>query len=288
VFRSRRNNRRKPSARQKRLERREVVGRIVRRLGIVICFVALAAGLPALIFYGYSYLMESDYFALTYVDVEGLNYLEEEALLQAAEAVAGEHILDVRPGELESTMRTLPFVADVAVERRFPDRLFITIEEYEPEAIVVDEGFWLADATGEVFLALDASVPDEELWNLPLISGLSRAELLGEEAKKRLRTALEVHRLYHEMGLDEQYPVSEVHLDELLGLSLVVGETGTEIRLGWGRWDERLERLVVIQDSLIRRGVNATYVLIDHESDLSRVAVGRRAEPGNGDAQAPQ
>ena len=260
----------------------------MRRLGIVICFVALAAGLPALIFYGYSYMMESDYFALTYVDVEGLNHLEEEALLQAAEAVAGEHILDVRPGELESTMRSLPFVADVMVERRFPDRLYIAIEEYDPAVIIVDEGFWLADGRGEVFLALDASAPDDELWQLPLVSGLSRADLLGDEARQRLRTALEVYDLYHQMGLDERHPVSEVHLDELLGLSLVVGETGTEIRLGWGRWEERLERLVVIQDSLIRRGVNATYVLIDHESDLNRVAVGRRAEPGNGEVRAPQ
>lgn len=283
MFRGRRENRRKRSPRQRKAERRRLLGRWARRIGVVFGLTAVAAGLPALILYGYTYMMDSDYFALTYVDVEGLYYLDEEALLEAAEDMAGEHILDVRPEELEVTMRTLPFVADAAVERRFPDRLHIRIVEYDPSAVIVDDGFWLADARGEVFLTLDSMSSHEELWDLPLITGLSRGELETDEGKSRFRTGLMVHDLYVDMGLDEFHEISEVHVDEILGVSLVVGQTGTEVRLGWGKWEQRLERLGVVQQSLIRRGVDAAYVLIDHESDLSRVAVGRRTGPGIGE-----
>lgn len=253
-------------------------------MGFGLALVAVGVGVPLLIFWGYSQLMDSDYFALRYVDVEGLEYLEEETLLEAAEDVAGEHLINVQSEYLEMTMATLPFVADVEVERRFPDRLYITIEEYDPAAIVVDDGLWLADASGEVFLELNDPMAGDSLWQLPLITGLSRAEMETEEGAQHFASGLEVIHHYEAMGLDKRNPISEVHIDDLLGVTLVVGEEGTEVRLGWGRWEERLERLDVVQTSLIRRGVDASYILIDHDSDLERVAVGQRRPPGNGEA----
>ncbi len=280
---TRQENRRKRNRRQKRRDRRKALRKWGRRAALSLGLVVVAVGLPFLILTAYSYTMNSEYFALSYIDVEGLQFLEEEALLEAAEEVAGEHLFNVRPERLEATMRTLPFVAEVEVERRFPDRLYISITEYEPVAIVVDDGFWLVDVHGEIFLSLHASSLEEELWKLPLITGLTRADLREEKGRDELHVALNVHRYYQEMGLAEKHSVSEIHVDELIGISLIVGEMGTEVRLGWGRWKERLERLEVVQDSLIRRGVDPAYVLIDQEHDLSRVVVGRRTKPGNGE-----
>ncbi len=256
----------------------------MRRIALVLGLAAVGFGLPSAILYGYSVLMSSSFFALSYVDVEGLEYLEEDTLLKAAQAVAGEHLLNVRSEHLEEIFAGLPFVARVSVERRFPDRLHIEIEEHEPAAVIVDDGFWLADVYGDVFLELDDPDPGFELWDLPLISGLTRADLTTERGKERLLEARRVYRMYGERGLAERQPISEVHIEERLGLSLIVGEAGMEVRLGWGRWEERLDRLEVIQESLIRRGVEATYVLLDQEEDFNRVAVGRRAGPGNGES----
>ena len=255
----------------------------LRRAGIGVGLAVVAFGLPALILFGYSHLMESDYFALTYVDVEGLEYLEEQALLDAAEDVGGEHIIDVQPDRLEVVMAQLPFVEDVEVNRKFPDRLHISIDEHQPVAIVVDDGFWLVDETNQVFLELDSTQPDGQLWQLPLVTGLSRADLETDEGQQLLEMGLQVQTLYEQMELHDEQPISEVHVDELLGVTLVVGQTGTEVRLGRDRFQERLEQFEVVQTSLIRRGVDASYVLIDHESDLGRVAVGQRSEPVDGD-----
>ncbi len=283
MFRNRRQNRRKKSPEERRLARRKKLREWGRRLAVGFGLVAIAAGLPFAIFQGYAYLMESDYFSLAYVDVEGLYYVEEDVLLEAAEELGGEHILDVQSEHLQVTLKQLPFVADAHVERRFPDRLHIVIEEYEPMAIVVDERFWLVDVNGDIFLELDTASSDVDLWQLPLITGLSRADLETERGQERLEMGLQAYYHYRWADLHEVQSVSEIHVDESLGVTLIIGETGTEVRLGSGRWEERMERLQVVQSSLIQRGLDAAYVLIDHENELNRVAVGQRTEPGTGE-----
>ncbi|WP_146618106.1 cell division protein FtsQ/DivIB [Lujinxingia litoralis] len=253
--------------------------RWVRRVGTTLGVLLVGLGLPYLVLQGYTHTMTSEYFQVNYLDVEGLEYLEERVLLEAAERIAGENILNIDPRRLESTMRGLPFVRSVTVERRLPDRLRIAIEEHRPAAIIVDEGLWLADESGEVFLAMDSAQALKGLWNLPLVTGVTRGELASESGRERLLEALSVWDLYHAMGMEKQQRLSELHLDAGLGLSFVTEETGTEIRLGWGRWEERLHRLNVVQRSLIRRGMDAEYVLVDQERDLNRVTVGPRAEP---------
>ncbi len=231
------------------------------------------------IFQGHSHLMDSDYFSLTYVDVEGLVYLDEQLLLETAEAVGGEHILEVQSEHLEAAFATLPFVRDVSVQRRLPDRLYIEIVEYEPAVIIVDEGFWLADHRGEVFLRLDSSAPQGEFWQAPLLTGLTRGELKTDEGRAQMQLGLDAYAHYKAMGLEQHDPLSEIRVDALLGVSLVVGEAGTEVRLGSGRWRERLERFAAVRRSLSLHGIQPAYVLIDHESDLNRVAVGPRLQP---------
>lgn len=279
MFQKRADNRRKPTKEQRVATRRETAWLWARRLGTSLAVILVGLGLPYLVLQGYSHTMQSEFFQVNYLDVEGLHYLEERELLEAAERIAGENILNVDPRRIESAMSGLPFVRSVNVERRLPDRLRVTIEEYQPAALIADEGIWLADNRGEVFLAMDSAHSLEGLWELPLVTGITRAELVEDEGRERLLEALSVWDLYHAMDLEKQHRLSELHLDAGLGLSLVTAETGTEIRLGWGRWQERLEKLKAVQGSLIRRGMDAEYVLIDQERDLSRVTVGPRTEP---------
>ncbi len=283
MFGSSKKNRRKKSPKQRKKQRRQTLSCWLRRAALVGGLAVVAIGIPALIFLGYDHLMESDYFALTYVDVEGLDHLEEEELLAATEGLAGEHILDVRSDRLEQAISGLGFVQTAEVDRRFPNRLHIHIEEHEPVAIVVDDGFWLVNTGGEPFYELDTMTRNDQLWELPLISGLTRATLEQDEGLRRFGSALRVWQWYEELQLDEKQPVSEVHVDEMLGISLIVGETGTEVRLGQGNFRKRLEKYADVQASLIRRGVDAAYVLVDHEGDLNRVTVGLRDEPMDGE-----
>ncbi len=282
MFGSSKKNRRRRSPEQRRQERRQRVARWARRVGYGAAIAAVAVGVPMLSMWGYDAVMESDALALTYVDVEGLHYLDEDALLDAADPMGGEHLFNVQSEQLEATLEGLPFIEKAQVRRRFPDRLYISIEEHEPVAIMIDDGFWLVDEEGRPVVELDAARPHVDLWSLPLVSGLSRATMETDEGRRQLKDAMEVYEIYEELGLEDKEEISEIHVDELLGLSLVVGPEAIEIRLGHDRWTERLERWKQIRRTLEEREVDPSYVLIDHESEIDRVAVGQRTEPGSG------
>ena len=71
---------------------------------------------------------------------------------------------------------------------------------------------------------------------------------------------------------------SEVHWDPVLGFSVIIGEQGSEIRLGQGRMAQRLERLKRVYEKLRQGDIAVDYVLIDQDGDLDRVAVAPRRD----------
>ncbi len=243
----------------------------------------VALGLPYLTFQAYVHTVSSSYFALKHVEVRGHDRVGQDQILAAAQIVVGMNVFSVDTSRSEAVISGLDFVKAVRVERRLPDRVEVRIEEYVPAALLVEDGYTVIDAEGKGFLKLAAGAPLGALIDLPLISGLTRADLASERSVVLLGHALEVARIYDEMGLGQLQKLSQVHVDAVMGVSLVTEETGTEVRLGWGRYGERLERLRVVQSTLIRRGMDADYVLVDQDGDLGRVAVGRRPEPGSGD-----
>jgi len=90
---------------------------------------------------------------------------------------------------------------------------------------------------------------------------------------------MRVAGLYDELGLAETRSLSEIHVDPVLGLTLVTEGVGTEIRIGNDRYRERLERLKTVRRTLEERGVEPSYLLMDGES-LERITVGRRGRHG--------
>jgi len=147
----------------------------------------------------------------------------------------------------------------------------------------------LISEDGIIIDAIDPGASLDPFLHLPMLSGLevtrnSSNPNISSPASARLFVtdktvfleAMEVSRLYEEMGFSQWEPLSEIHIDPTLGLSLVSADTGIEIRLGRGRYRERLERLKVVKESIVKRAMEVDYILIDQDSDLSRVAVGQR------------
>ncbi|MBA2661054.1 MAG: FtsQ-type POTRA domain-containing protein [Bradymonadaceae bacterium] len=283
MVRKRQSNRRRPDRREQ-LRGAAASSWALIRAALPFAFLAVVAlGLPYLTFQAYVHTVSSSYFALKHVEVRGHDRVGQDQILAAAQIVVGMNVFSVDTSRSEAVISGLDFVKAVRVERRLPDRVEVRIEEYVPAALLVEDGYTVIDAEGKGFLKLAAGAPLGALIDLPLISGLTRADLASERSVVLLGHALEVARIYDEMGLGQLQKLSQVHVDAVMGVSLVTEETGTEVRLGWGRYGERLERLRVVQSTLIRRGMDADYVLVDQDGDLGRVAVGRRPEPGSGD-----
>lgn len=284
MVRLRQGNRRRPDRREQIKGGFAGIGRLIWR-GAPYVFLALVAlGLPYLILQAYHHTLTSTYFSVEIINVEGFSHVDASQALEGAGVVRGINAFSFEPRRAEAHLMSAPFVRTAKVERRLPATLNVVVEEHDPVAVIVDEQFFLVDRFGEPFMGLDVQEWSDRFAHLPLISGIGVSDLGSDEGRQRLNQALEVARMYEEMGLDRHQPLSQIHVDSMMGISLVTEETGTEIRLGWGRWAERLERLKVVQTSLIDRGVDADYVLIDQEEDLSRVAVGQRLDPGKGEA----
>ncbi|MFU8805505.1 MAG: cell division protein FtsQ/DivIB [Bradymonadaceae bacterium] len=284
MVRFRQGNRRRPDRREQIRGAARASGRIVARVVPYVFLALVALGLPYLIVQAYVHTISSQYFSVDIIEVEGFFHVDSVRALEEAGVVRGSNVFTLDRGRAEAQLVQHPFIASARVERRLPDTMRVVVVEHEAVAVIVDESFWLVDEKGKPFMSLDVSIWAGNFDDLPLISGIRLTDLETTEGRESMGQAMEVARLYRELELDRRQPLSQIHVDPLMGLSLVTEETGTEIRLGKGRWRERLQRLEVVQSSLIERGLDADYVLIDQEEDLSRVAVGWRIEPGNGES----
>ncbi len=252
--------------------------RWVRDLAPTVLLCAIALGLPYVVYQGYLTTVSSPYFALETIEVEGAEHASRASLLVHAEIAPGVNIFDVDAEAVTRRLREHPWVAQAEVHTSLPDTLAIHVTEHAPRAIVLDAGvYWLVDARGRPFKRMDATDDlDALLDRLPLVTGPTHARLNAEDAsaRERLDEALGVWQMWEETGLSDLAAPTHVHVDPVLGVSLIVGDDAVEVRLGWGRWEERLARYRAVHEELQRRGVQPEYILIDQREDIDRVAVG--------------
>lgn len=282
MFGFRQKNRRRRPLGQRLKALGKKIGALGRKALPVAFLIAVAIGLPYGIFHAYIRTVSGSYFQLEHVEVHGLEHVERDPLLERAGLLVGLNIFDVDLDQADAAIEAHPWIASAEVERRLPDRISVDITEHKPVALLVDERYHLVDSEAVAFKQMDGDDPVDALMDLPLVTGLPADQLEEPSGKALFLEAMDVVRMYKEMGLTKWEALSEVHIDPVLGLTLVTADTGVEIRLGRGRYRERLERLEVVQRSIVQRAMEVDYILIDQESDLSRVAVGRRHQPRNG------
>jgi cell division protein FtsQ len=289
LFGNKRSNRRRPDRRQ---QARAAAGALRDRVRSVLPWLGLAVvavGVPTLIWEGYQHTVSSPYFRISQVETRGLAHLDRKMLLAHSGFTLPVNAFDVDPDNVRERIEAHPWVSSATVERRLPDDLRITVEEHRPVAIVVHrDAMWLVDSEGHPFKAIDDRDPARRLMGeLPLISGLRPDRLRhggSRELEDRalLAEALEVVELYQSLEVDERAPIAEVHCDRVMGISLMLAGPGIELRLGRGRYRERLQRFEAVWGALDTHEVERSdieYILLDDREDLDRVVVGRRRTP---------
>lgn len=231
-------------------------------------FLVLAS---ALLVGGYAYLAGSSWLGVRQVQVEGARYLSQLEVLQAAGIGSDSNLLALSPRRVRSQLAELPWVRKVEVERHFPDRLHIVIEERKPQWLALVEGtLYYLDAD----LAPFAQARSDSEIDLPLLSGLTKADLLQPdeeieelvEAARRLLACMPAHIQSAGGGL------SEIHLDRVWGLTLIMNDLPPVIRLGFNNFETRWGRLEKVVADLRARGELARATLIDLDAERRAVA----------------
>jgi len=225
----------------------------------------------------HDYVLRAPAFAITELEVEGLERVERDALLEAADVQLGDNVFEHEVVTLRDRILRHPWIATAEVDRRLPGRVSIEVTEHEPVAVLALRGLYLVSADGTVFKAVELGDPVD----LPVVSGLDEGAFVGNRA---FRTAvlLEVVALMHDYrsaGLWRREPIAEIRVDGTGDLSLRVGEDAMLVRLGRGPHRQKLRRLRQILDRLDRSESRAEYVYLDNARRPDRVTVRLREEP---------
>ena len=218
----------------------------------------------------------------------GLSQIAGSALAELSPVRPGDHLLLADTEAMARALRRNPWVATVEIRRRLPPALEVVVTERQAAALVDLGGLYLVDTTGQVYKRAGAG----DGLDLPLVTGLAREafETRGDDGGEelRLRSALGLLGRWRETGLDQRAPVSEVHLDPVLGTTVYAGDDGMEIRLGQGDLPRKLDRLDLLLARLEADGVQGEVIHLDNRRHPDWVAVRVKGRMGVVDGRGPR
>jgi len=186
-------------------------------------------------------LLDWGYFRIETVRVEENRRVSRDEILALSNIELGTGIFDIDLERIGRKIEENPWIATAQVERRFPRGVVIRVNERVPRAIVSLGYLYYVDGGGEIFKLLEA----EDRLDLPVITGIDpeQQQKQGIEVREELREALalvdELHGR-HQFNLED---VSEVHIDSRRGIDLITFNGGIPVRLGYGDYARKLDRL---------------------------------------------
>jgi cell division protein FtsQ len=239
-----------PARRQRR--RRRLLRAAARAAGLGHALAAFAvAGSAAL-----HAVRTASVFAVTRVDVDGVERLSEADVVAAARIEPGESLLALDPDAVVDRVEALAGVRRARVTRHLPHRVVVTVEEREPYAlVVVGGGLAWVDVDGRLVGPERRPVPPP----LPVLSGVEPpAAGPDQPVGDRLRAGLAILRAIQRAGGRLSGRISEV---DLAGAGPVLyTREGVEVRLPAEGWDEQLARFDGVLAELEDRGERAGLV----------------------------
>jgi len=229
------NNRRKQQ--KQRFDWRKFLHRGLRvvQFGSSVALVVVAALLAGRM------LLDWGYFRVETVKVENNQRISAEELVALSNIKVGCGIFDLDLKRIGRKIEENPWIAKASVRRLFPRDVVIHVEERNPVAILNLDYLYYVDGAGEIFKLLEASDP----LDLPVISGLQPEDLQQnpEQAKQTLLEAVGlIKNLAYRQTLNLEQ-VSELHVDQQGGYSLLTYRGGVPIKLGYKNFTGKLDRL---------------------------------------------
>lgn len=183
------------------------------------------------------FFMAHSYFAIQDVKVVGVEKVKGAELVVMSGLGPHTGIWSIDPTEIEERVRQHPWVRSVLIRRELPGRLVIDIEEWSASAIVALDKLYYVAGDGVIFKALD----DEDSVDFPFITGLRAARLPLREpgTREKLSQAVALGRKVERASLG----LSEIRFEAGGGIVLYPVSYAVPFRMGWGDWDEKLQRM---------------------------------------------
>jgi cell division protein FtsQ len=237
------------------------------RIGKGVLSLATLSSLTLLGFTGYRYFQHSGQLSIGEVRIMGCMHMGESELLDLAGVDFRSNLINLDLQKVSRRLARHPWVEKATVRRDFSEKaLIIEVQERVPRALVLLDELYLMDRNGEVFKKAD---PGEKL-DFPVLTGLQWSEWKQKEPRT-MELRHQALDFLDQMEGRKIFPlreVSEIHLSKKDGLTLYTVNGGIPIRLGWGNFADKLNRLEKVLPDLRNKWKNVEYLALTYSKKV--------------------
>ncbi|MGB5157807.1 cell division protein FtsQ/DivIB [Desulfobacterium sp. N47] len=214
--------------------------RIVFNLKIIF-ILTLVPALSIVFIFIHDCITQSEYFTAKTIEIKGNLVLSKEEILKKSGINPGDSIFAINISKVRRNILANPWMAEVEVTRKIPSSITITVKEHNCLAVVDLGKKYLLNDQGNIFKYKENS----EAEGLPLIQGLSYSDF---DLNGRRTTAFDAVKTVLTLGLEPEciLPNSKIKLiqvDREIGLTLIAFDENRIIKLGYGNYQGKYERL---------------------------------------------
>ncbi|MFZ6017081.1 MAG: cell division protein FtsQ/DivIB [Nitrospirota bacterium] len=188
-------------------------------------------------------------FPIKHFIFSGNKHLTDDELKILAGLYGGEGLITISSKEVSQRLLKSPWIRSVSLRKEFPETLSVVIEEAVPLALLDMNGhLFLIDDNGKLLEELkDGSVPF-----IPIITGNPFKE------REAFSEALNLVNVMKSKGLSSGKDHIEVIAQR--PQELAVNIDGIIVKIGTGGYQEKLERLIELEDEIKRRNIAVDYI----------------------------
>lgn len=224
-------------------------------LQIITVLLIAAGGLLA--WKAYQTLMHAEMFQIAGVDVKGTKQISEADLKEIAGVFTGQNIFRV---DLETPVRRAranPWVKDVRIYRRLPNRISMVVTERTAYALLDNgAGRYVMDSDGVVIERVTKE--NSSVWQLPVVAVRENHVQPGEQVANE--GVAESLMLIAEIAERGGWRMNEVAIRAGSPETLSILYAAHEFKIGTGNYAEKLRRLAEILSDGTQRGLEIVYV----------------------------
>jgi len=221
----------------------------------------------------YKGLVNSDFFQVTTIKIEGNNRVSKERILELSGVDIHTNLLGMDKDLVMAKLGKYDWLEEAEVKRQLPNRVIISVREREPLAMVNLEGeMYYVDRMGVIF----SKVLSSDDMDYPVISGLTAKTKEQQDSVLALEEALRFIR-YASRG-DHNLPaqnISEIDISNKDDMVMFLMSRPFPIHLGRGKPKQNYARLARVLYRLYKRNEFDVTAYIDVGYLEDRVLVGR-------------
>lgn len=197
--------------------------------------------------HAYLFLTTSEQFAVSQVSFQGLERLSQQNLLESLPQLAGENLFLLDLGNLTASLTKHPWVKTASIQRKWPNAVFIQIEERQPYARIQLDTVYVMDNFGTL-----VTRDSDEFNHLPLITGMmgTSPELGQQVISEEVLRGLKAMHYLNRLDFFAEDPVTTVEVTGPRLLTFSTRDKGLKVRLAADSVSEGFRNFKIILDAL--------------------------------------